>query len=851
MTTFGRAWEGLKAFGVILWPIRFVLAVLLAMVGVLCLPQAQDALYGAVIEGPGSLPVFASVVAWAVQSWYWSRFLYSLPLRGFPARLYGGPPFGVAFADPLITWIPRALGAIVFVIVGVFVLVASSGSADGWLWAGFYVFCGAVFLGLTMARRWLLDVEPFRLPAIPAGTSRTGTVLVLVWLVLLMVAAASTVIDYRLELVTAPGFYLEARQVVGGIIVIALAVTTGVLLLHLPVPTSTRWFVAIMTVVNTALFLLSIFAATWTGMRLGPAVALMLSAGIWVGATSFFLAFPGERLRMPATTLLVIMVLVFTFAPKYVPAWFGHHAGDYDNHRLRTMAAMPLLGQAEQEQDRRATLFEAFEAWREQAPYIEYKPGAARMKPMVLVAAQGGASRSGYWVATILGALEDALAANDAATKSPFHKSVFAISGVSGGSLGAAVYQRLVARKQSGGTPLCNTQDGASDSFSACGQAVIAHDFLGPVFFSMFNADLLQRLLPGDVMADRGEALETAWELAWNRVAGTSDFAEILQVRAKDQLADWLPVLILNGASVKTGRRIVTADVAFQPNCQSSDLLYEGADLPSAVDFFCLTRRQIRLSTAVHNSARFPYISPAGTLWADDGAGRQWKADRIVDGGYVEAQGATTLLDLLLAIDAGWKQKGNAGDWRDEILPIVISIQNDPPEGGRECTPPADGDFRCQPGILAQTLGDEASAMGLRMQAANDLLAPPIGLASSRTGRGAYAARALAVRMYYEGLGRRPDDRRNEGWSVHRVNLGENQGPAPAMSWFLSRRSQSDMASDLCEEGGTEPGDRSAKAELDDTLRKLGKEFQIDDLPRRIRDGSGCVSLRKQALPAQ
>src|SRR5204862_4130908 len=141
-----------------------------------------------------------------------------------------------------------------------------------------------------------------------------------------------------------------------------------------------------------------------------------------------------------------------------VPALIRLNTGVLDNHRVRPLgpAAMAVA-----EDDKRVTLRQAFGAWRSQAPCLD-EPCTKR--PMILVAAQGGASRSGYWVATILGALEDAV------TDFPFHRSVFAISSVSGGSLGAAVYQRLVARKQQGSQPLCSIRGGTSDSFSECGQ---------------------------------------------------------------------------------------------------------------------------------------------------------------------------------------------------------------------------------------------------------------------------------------------------------------------------------------------------------------------------------------------
>ena len=44
----------------------------------------------------------------------------------------------------------------------------------------------------------------------------------------------------------------------------------------------------------------------------------------------------------------------------------------------------------------------------------------------------------------------------------------------------------------------------------------------------------------------------------------------------------------------------------------------------------------VRLSTAAHNSARFPLISPPGSICNQD----QAIVDRIVDGGYFENYGA-------------------------------------------------------------------------------------------------------------------------------------------------------------------------------------------------------------------
>ena len=47
-----------------LWPLRFILLVLLAMAAIFSLSQGQDALYGAIVEGKSRWFVLAAIVAW-------------------------------------------------------------------------------------------------------------------------------------------------------------------------------------------------------------------------------------------------------------------------------------------------------------------------------------------------------------------------------------------------------------------------------------------------------------------------------------------------------------------------------------------------------------------------------------------------------------------------------------------------------------------------------------------------------------------------------------------------------------------------------------------------------------------
>ena len=67
---------------------------------------------------------------------------------------------------------------------------------------------------------------------------------------------------------------------------------------------------------------------------------------------------------------------------------------------------------------------------------------AGETHPLYIVATEGGGIRAAYWTAAVLGEIQD---------KNPnFAAHLFAISGVSGGSLGAAVFEALLAEPNLG-----------------------------------------------------------------------------------------------------------------------------------------------------------------------------------------------------------------------------------------------------------------------------------------------------------------------------------------------------------------------------------------------------------------
>ena len=185
--------------------------------------------------------------------------------------------------------------------------------------------------------------------------------------------------------------------------------------------------------------------------------------------------------------------------------------------------------------------------------------------PVFLVAAEGGGIRAAYWPAILLGELQD---------KNPgFSDHVYAISGVSGGSLGAAVFAALVKGQKT--NQVLNCAEGESDQTAGptrrCAQTMLSRDFLAPTVGYMLYPDMLARFLPVSLESfDRSLGLEESWQRAW-REAVTEGNGEA-QGPISNQFGDgfstlWtaggarVPALFLNSTWVETGKRVIASNV--------------------------------------------------------------------------------------------------------------------------------------------------------------------------------------------------------------------------------------------------------------------------------------------------
>jgi hypothetical protein len=349
----------------------------------------------------------------------------------------------------------------------------------------------------------------------------------------------------------------------------------------------------------------------------------------------------------------------------------------------------------------RPTLAEHWAAWQRDC--------GAGTRPIV-VSISGGAARAGLWGAAVL-AQVDAEAAGH-------HAAVYAISTVSGGSLGAATY--LSARAANPGAPrgtaaFCQLPPAVADGFAGYAKRLNAADAIGPLLAGFVLSDVPRGLfgwLPSLLGApmrggDRAAAIERAFEANAARAAHAT---QLKAVRLDS------PYLSLSGPGMPlwaglaterdTGRRVlivpVRGDGADWPFQGAADLLAQlGADIP--------------ISTAINATARFPFLEPSG---AAPSAEYEHKGLTLIDGGYYDQSGLETALEL-----ADWLRAHGAH-------PIVVAATG----SGYGHSLEAQGELAPSDDIVRCGAGEFRPDQPPMTSTAADVLAPLIGLYHARSG---------------------------------------------------------------------------------------------------------------------
>jgi hypothetical protein len=376
------------------------------------------------------------------------------------------------------------------------------------------------------------------------------------------------------------------------------------------------------------------------GYSLGSPLSVGCIVALWI----IFIVFLGmlrRRLNIRIFNFISAFVVLFMFLSLFVGALWDEATNTVNWSWLRNVIQTDI----KQEVPSLLPIDEAYKLW------LGRRPTGAPSQ-LVLVAAAGGGIRASYWTSLVL---------SEIARQAPsFREKLFLASGVSGGSLGLAVYSALIHENN-----LHCSSEAQTSTLKQCVQLFHQSDFLAaPLTASLtgtpFNAILPVRFFPSSV-----SALEQSWEKVWRQTTstGTSQTSDTFSKPfvTHDKSLFRFPALVLNATSAKTGDRLpisqISTDDWIRPRNPCSVNIAAHASIP--------------LSVAASVSARFPYLAEAAWFYIKDPDYKceRWRA--AVDGGYYDNFGAATADDALTKITQIFTTNG-----KPHV--IVIQITSDP-----------------------------------------------------------------------------------------------------------------------------------------------------------------------------
>lgn len=430
---------------------------------------------------------------------------------------------------------------------------------------------------------------------------------------------------------------------------------------------------------------------SWTPQferRFGLLLVLGVLAGIAISAginnAAMIPSFMGS-IAMLFWGLSLILIVAFTLYQLSIISSFPLlsllFAGLYllnlnrinDNHQVRLLHHLPEETKKTEKREKEVwnrlqtnhhlpSLEEAFTSWLWQRKNdIRATAEKGRFYPIYVVSSQGGGIYAAYHSAKALAVLSDEVPG--------FSEHIFAISGVSGGSIGATIFANALSSEgqqevKGSKPPLLSKR--IEDYFDK------SPDRLAMIVSTMIFGDTTQRFFPIPVAAwDRSLGLELGFEnpqqpgynnkdsIRLDRsfyltqdIRTNPDYTLPQSSRPVNSTDKSLgpraaPFLVLNTTEVKNGRRFLLAPFRIPPRINRVEAEGGGVPLTDA-DFHepwvqkpeKMTAQDIRFSTAAALSARFPIISPYGFF-------PESKSRRLVDGGLYDNSGAITAYEII------------------------------------------------------------------------------------------------------------------------------------------------------------------------------------------------------------
>lgn len=422
---------------------------------------------------------------------------------------------------------------------------------------------------------------------------------------------------------------------------------------------------------------LGVSAVTITSLTL--LIGIAASAGLLIQErpTAEIFRFLGLR-RTPLVSVLILAIVLA-----------GLTVGGSTIHQV---ANSPT-----QDRPQRPPIAAVVQTWLDQSGACEVEVAGQRVRPMIMIAAEGGGIRAAYW--TVKG-----LAALDSETGGCGAHSVLFSGGASGGSVGLTV-ARFAGTQSAPGTERAVQVVQAMAEPDTLSQAVIGTFVRDPLYGTTGVPLGSFGVAPAGTWADRARLIELGWDRsAVGQPWGTRSF-----LSADSTLSPTTGPLVLNSSSVGSQCRVWVSQLDLeQPAASDGEQQCDHRVSPGArtVDLFaaygpaggtgdnCLG--SVTASTAALLTARFPYVTPGGVVGGCNVNGSQagfWPRTQLIDGGYIENTGLATVSDLSaqwLAQVRGHNEDVVAGRSSEPlIIPFVVFLTNEQATAGRLTEPPA------------------------------------------------------------------------------------------------------------------------------------------------------------------
>jgi hypothetical protein len=259
---------------------------------------------------------------------------------------------------------------------------------------------------------------------------------------------------------------------------------------------------------------------------------------------------------------------------------------------------------------KRPSLRQQFLTWTEQKKVI-LDDTAQKEFPVFLVLADGGASRSAYWTASVLSTIDNE-------SKGAFSNNLLALSGASGGCLGNLAF--IAARKN-------QYRESSLNQI----QAYLSNDFLSFPLARLLGPDLILPFLPERIGGDRARALEQSLK----NVGYENPFSVMMKKRFSELTvssdSSFDPIIAINCTRMQDGAPAVISNIQIDEKVFGKRIDVLGLLKPD---------EEISVASAVVLGARFPYFSPAGRI----------QDQYFVDGGYFDNSGAGVAHEMILEL---------------------------------------------------------------------------------------------------------------------------------------------------------------------------------------------------------